>query len=489
MYNDGLSVFLYDDSYLEELSDPNLAEVVRERAMIAGASERDEKISEKRKLLVYELQQDDSLRIDLSVGSPLDDREMKELESRPPLKGYLSIPSGRLCVESANCLRLHPDYDGAEHGAVLEVPPGDYLVTIYHADLERLPQGDRGGDPPPRQFITLTSTAPEDRPAHPRASLPSAPEQGARRRSWTGKYRIEGSEFRGEIIPSPLPFATNLDGNAERELGLRFGIPLLLAISGARLESIYTSRLSDIHRISWIYGKRISEKIQKKLRTYMNLDPEFGSETVVLDTQYAPDTEKSPPRPRPGTEVTITAGAEPLFGTVDLSLLDRWEIRDGALHGCVVMSSENALTLNGGRRAFGALGAQAKERLTLEYGGTKRLLYYLVPHEEWELGPGKGFLEIGRLRDRIRHFSAHARDGGALKAAESLKEDLRKSLYPPDSMPFAGFFQRYWEEPSREVFIAHPVHIVHPAHVDRPSGEGRVEPRAGSGTSFIIRRS
>src|SRR5690242_4560318 len=77
VYNDGLAVYLYDLSFRDELKKENAWEKVNE-AFEADKPEKELKqfLSSKR-LVAYELQQDDSVILDVCVGVPLTKDELK----------------------------------------------------------------------------------------------------------------------------------------------------------------------------------------------------------------------------------------------------------------------------------------------------------------------------------------------------------------------------------------------------------------------------
>ncbi|NBD34011.1 MAG: hypothetical protein GVY17_13855 [Cyanobacteria bacterium] len=133
-YNDGLVIFLYDDQSQEAIKavDPSILEGYGKSDVNAELFE----VAEKGLLVAYELLQDDELDLEVSIGDPLSDQERAVLNPRLPVqRAYLNLPSGKLAIEGYSNLRLSPDFDPDEEpGALLDVPPGEYIVSIYSVD-------------------------------------------------------------------------------------------------------------------------------------------------------------------------------------------------------------------------------------------------------------------------------------------------------------------------------------------------------------------
>lgn len=128
-------VFLYDEAHTDRIqqvgpsilegfgeddaTDPRLAELAA-----AGV------------LVVFELQGDDSLSIELSVGEPLTAAETAEGGwSLPVQRARLFLPSGALRIECYNNLQFDPYTEEGEAGEIVSIEPGDYAVSLYHRDL------------------------------------------------------------------------------------------------------------------------------------------------------------------------------------------------------------------------------------------------------------------------------------------------------------------------------------------------------------------
>lgn len=175
VYNDGLVVFLYDEANSEAIqkADPTLLE---------GFGEDDAKdpklagLASKGLLVAYELPQDDELSIEVSIGDPLTDEELKKGRWHTMRRAPIHLPSGKLCIEGYGNLRLSPDYDPDEEpGAVVDVPSGDYVLSLYHTDWDALENDGLWDDSKdwkgPGQVILLTPAADAEPVANPAPML------------------------------------------------------------------------------------------------------------------------------------------------------------------------------------------------------------------------------------------------------------------------------------------------------------------------------
>lgn len=163
VYNDGLVVFLYDEANGKDIqtADPTLLEGFSDED---AADPKLADLATQGLLVAYELQQDDELSIEVAIGGPLTDQELKKGRWHTVQRAPISLPSGKLCIEGYGNLRISPDYDPDEEpGAVVDVPPGDYVLSLYHTNWEALEEEGLWDDSKewegPNQVITLTPAA------------------------------------------------------------------------------------------------------------------------------------------------------------------------------------------------------------------------------------------------------------------------------------------------------------------------------------------
>ena len=153
-YNEGLVVFLYDDaqtdmireaspSILEGFGEQDVADPTLARLAAEGA------------LVVFELEQDDELSIELAVGEPLTADELAGGRWCRTQRARLNLPSGVLCIEGYNNLQFDPDPMDEEPGARITVPPGYYAMSLYRSDIFAYEESETDA-PYAWQVITLT---------------------------------------------------------------------------------------------------------------------------------------------------------------------------------------------------------------------------------------------------------------------------------------------------------------------------------------------
>src|SRR5262249_23220922 len=136
--NEGLLVYLYDEKNRQTLIEQNAHDLLH-----GSLGEEKEKklapLSHSRVVVAYELYQDDPIEVDVVVGEPLTANEMKPIRGlkwHKPQKTLLSLPSGCLRVETPNSCHFEPDEEPQEAGATIQVPAGEYVLTLYHVDLK-----------------------------------------------------------------------------------------------------------------------------------------------------------------------------------------------------------------------------------------------------------------------------------------------------------------------------------------------------------------
>ena len=175
VYNDGLVVFLYDEANGKAIqkADPTLLEAFSDED---AADPKLEDLANKGLLVAYELEQDDELSIEVSVGDPLTDQELKSGRWHPVQRAPIHLPSGKLHIEGYGNFRLSPDYDPDEEpGAVIKIPSGDYVLSLYHLNWDALEEDGLWDDSKewegPQQMITLTPAADTKPVANPKPML------------------------------------------------------------------------------------------------------------------------------------------------------------------------------------------------------------------------------------------------------------------------------------------------------------------------------
>ena len=138
VYNEGLVVFLYDEANEVRIRDTD-PEIIWGAGTDALEDLTTQELLAAGELLIYGLQGDGGVDLEVVVGSPLTEKELSGGQWYPPETGYLSLPSGRLCVHSYNTLPMGDnDDDPPDEGAVVEVPAGIYRVTLYRKNWDEM---------------------------------------------------------------------------------------------------------------------------------------------------------------------------------------------------------------------------------------------------------------------------------------------------------------------------------------------------------------
>lgn len=233
--NEGLVVFLYDEANRGQIADRGVSLI---GGFSGGASELEDEtlaaLAAKGLLVAYELFQDDDITVEVAVGRPLTQKEAKSARWLPVQSAQLSLPSGRLCVETYNSLRLGSEPPEAA-GGVVEVKAGNYLLTLHRLDRDAVEEAGIDDADLPDQFIVLTPIAKSKRPASAPAMLLAAPLETA---SSPPQYEIQDGVFYGRIRfwPDGVVYTLNLDREAANLLGLVAGKWLRLTVESLALE-------------------------------------------------------------------------------------------------------------------------------------------------------------------------------------------------------------------------------------------------------------
>jgi len=252
-YNEGLVVYLYDDSLYEEWKQRKDSP---EKVVSGKRGSKRAAAFPVGDMLSYELRGDGEICIDLAVRVPLADEEMARLAALDPLVGFLRLPTGRLRVECANDFRFDPDLDEADEGggALIETAPGAYHVRIYHVDMTALAGDEQYEYRGPQQVITLESAQTEETPAGARSHLtfPRRRKPSRKRKldtSWQGRFEFEDGIFTGEFVHNydVSGPCINFDSDVGILLDLKIGSKLLIEFDNARIEAIFLGNSQQMH--------------------------------------------------------------------------------------------------------------------------------------------------------------------------------------------------------------------------------------------------
>jgi hypothetical protein len=388
--NEGLLAFLYDLSNREKIAASG-ARILSGFDADAAADPALSELTTNGLLAVYELPQDDPIRLGVIVGAPLSAKEKKGAKWHKTQSARIYLPSGKLCVDSYNSLRLAREAASVP-GATLGLPPGDYALSLHRVDAAA-PESAAYVGPP--EIVTL----------EPAKSAPRKSESGVlafgveKRAPWDGRYKLSGSEFQGELVkiyPS-FPAGTmslNLGAGPARRLGLQRGARLEVGIGGERFDVFYHAELNPQQCASFLdpaYFESARNGDPALLRGW--LDPAirmdelrgpagFYRQTKILrimawDKQAGASLSD---RFRPltslpsGTPVSVRVCPAQFAPPADLSWADRWDVSGGTLRAEVLLSKDYGLWLNADESALRKFGFNLGHcgELELSCGGQTR---------------------------------------------------------------------------------------------------------------------
>jgi hypothetical protein len=239
--NSGLEVWLYDDANRERISAENPP-----TELPTGMPAKFDELTREGLIVGYSLAQDDDLDVEVHVGEPLSESDLARGRWLAPQSAFLRLPSGRLCVESNDASRVGSGQP-TEKGGAVEVPAGDYRLTLYRADYEALSRENliwQG----PQQVIVLTPGGSRNE-----AAGDLLPFELKRDLSWVGRYQVRGR--RAETLawfPDHWDtFVLNLDAAAVKQLSLAPGTYLRTDVRSPAITliSAYAATWAEARRL------------------------------------------------------------------------------------------------------------------------------------------------------------------------------------------------------------------------------------------------
>ncbi len=272
VYNEGLLVYLLDEANLPVLEQSGAD-------FQSGFAEDEADVDPQLKKLAkdgiygaYELIQDDEVSVEIVVGPPLTKKELAVGRWHKPQKAFLRLPSGKLRVDTPNTLPIHDE--PTDPPGVVNVPPGDYVLTLYRLHWDDLRNdglicGGEDGEPQrlwhgPQEVIVLTPLA-EAKPVRGIQSYLRFPQPDSA--VWKGKYEIEGQTFRGLAMTQYWwdNIHVNLDCPAQAALGLQPGMSFRLELKGFVFDVIFYGDAEPVQTMRLEWAKALA-----------NGRPEFG---------------------------------------------------------------------------------------------------------------------------------------------------------------------------------------------------------------------
>ncbi len=230
---DECMVFLYDEENGPAItaSQPTVLGFGGEDTSEEEEDRKLEMLARGRLLVCYGLYQDSGTQLEVALGPPLADPELAGASWLTPQVSALSLPSGRLCVDAGRS--LGPEQEEAR-GAVMEVPPGEYVLTLHRLDQDALIRDEPDPWPEVMEVVTLTPTDPAA-PVEARAVLYYQPLQVGNR---AGDYTIDGDVFCGQamFLDWDETLMVNMDRAAAEQLGVGHGARLRVELKRPGLQ-------------------------------------------------------------------------------------------------------------------------------------------------------------------------------------------------------------------------------------------------------------
>ena len=409
VYNEGLAVFLHDPSNAPEFLRLKPESFLGMRGSEPSKDKALKQVVERGLLVTYTLRQDDPIVVDVCVGAPLSKLEIKQcgVPLMKPSQTVISLPSGRLRIDTANTFRLgaepqsyvedyvkehgHPPNDDdlnafglLDKSGEISVPPGDYVITLYRVDFERLDDDpDDGEYDGPGEFITLTPAGEIERPKR----IPVVLEYGAGHARVFGlrACKVVDGVFYGIMIGGCI---SNFSWPHAAKLGLRRGQKIAIEHDGKPYEAVYLGGIeprTDPNLASLVFGTALNELSKGRpdlLTAAIHLESILKTPLLWIQTT----SDKQMLAAERGSTLKITAMPDFLLPPPSESPVPQGDFHDGAVVGHVLASGAAGLELGCCAAILRRLKAGKSAELRLEIGGRSAPII-LMPNAEENFRP------------------------------------------------------------------------------------------------------
>ena len=263
VYNEGLVVYLYD-----EANTAKLKSLLQKHRLLKNdffnnlhAKKFRDIVTREALCVAYTLEQDDPVSAEVGTGSPLTQEELKIARWLEPQTARLSLPSGRLRIDTPNTMPLDPD-PRDDPGATVEVEPGEYVLTLYRIDWAEM---RRAGikKKVPDEFLLLTPIQHAKGNVAGGAILEFPLRQ---EKDWVKDYQVDQKHFDGKLYFYGYweGFYINLERSAAKQLGLRRGNRLRIETERLQIDALF---LGDFKHEDFFafYGK---EKVEDRIKSF-----------------------------------------------------------------------------------------------------------------------------------------------------------------------------------------------------------------------------
>lgn len=371
LYNEGLVVYLYDYGSSEKLRDADAAEVVV-GGDVENRTERLKSIEKEHLFVAYELQGDGCPEIEIVVGEPLTGKEKKGAQWRKLQKTQISLPSGKLRVETPNSLSIGPG-EPQEPGATVDIPSGDYVLSLHRLNFDKMEDSD---DEFPTEVITLTPIDPG-----------KAPEGNAKRRvdstpawlgwddimgelaRWERQWKVKDGVFTG-LMNGKL---FSMPRTVWEKSGLRWGQRIRIEGDGFGWDAVCTGRTTFWWSAS-TFGRDLTDPWKEQVQGAVCPDMAMSGSTLMSFQPFDKNLEAA--LPKTPTKVTVRVIEPPLAPAMDWAAQRRFTREGDVLNAQVLACCPMAVTINLTWNDFKPLKITYTDRLELDFGFQKRIVYF-----------------------------------------------------------------------------------------------------------------
>jgi hypothetical protein len=445
VYNSALGVYLYD---------PANADSIRATGVALADPMGIATLRGKRLLVCYGLMQDDELDVEVVVGPPLTAKELEKGRWMRTQRTRLQLPSGTLHVDSADSLRLGGE-EPTDEGATLEVPKGEYVLTLYRIFHDQLSAEGISRYRGPQEVVVLTPAAEAEPLASEEAYLPF--ESEVARLPWLRAYTVSGARFEGLVESQRTKgvIVTNLDRDAAKELGLQFGSGLRLEAGKVTQTAVYLDdRIMLEEYLEGFAGPRARELAGLQGAWFWKHHDARGYEVLLFGV---PDDVTLKPR----SPITITKLAEPIEPYDEEAWFGHATVSGGEIAGTVVRLYWEAdcphLVLSVDETALTKIGAHPGDRLRLQVGDiVVPLALFATSDDLWRASqkPSVPMELILEYADAIAQKNA----AGGKKAAILWKElDRIRRGESEATVPVGGFLRADKRVPDKKLLEVQPM--------------------------------
>lgn len=463
VYNDGLVVYLYDLAHREGLKTENAWEKINSAFDEEKPDKALKQFLTSRRVASYELQQDDSVLVDVSVGPPLTPAELK---SRKGVKWHkaqttlLNLPSGKLRVESANSCLIGAE-DTNEEGVTIDVPAGEYLLTLHRIDWDSME--DPEGEPAiVGETITLTPVADAKVPKT-FSALMRFPIKKSNTK-WLGAYTIEGNTFKGQVIfPDFWEFiCLNLDRAAFETLSLGPGSVLDVEALGRKFTIFYLvdsiqygiMQLAAYRQL--VGNDRTTAEIAREPELALGVfvkQPETQHEILCCMRINAKKAISEKTKTGKWMKTTAVVRPQKLEFT-DRNDFGKWKQDGPALHATVLLRSNRYMTLNLDSKALEAAGIRPGDTISIRAGGQEqKALFVASPAEMAKAIKERSELE-GDAREAYMALRVKTYDTKGAELDE-IQAQLRRMF--TKEPPLVACLDQYWLDKAQPIFLTTPM--------------------------------